>query len=65
MMNIILLVIGVLLLIYGIKVKTKYFSIIGIVIICLGLISFVMDYRNGAGFFDNSRVPVVIENTVK
>ena len=62
-MNIILILIGVAMLIYGIKNKTKFFIIVGAVLIGLGLISAGIDYAIGrTGEVDTHRVPFMIDN---
>lgn len=60
-LNIILLLIGIALLIYGIKAKTKFFIIAGAVLIGLGLISVGVDYfMGGAGEVATHRLPFII-----
>lgn len=60
--NVIVMVIGLLLLIYGIKSKTKFFLVIGLILLCLGLISGFIDYKLGGGEFNNHRVPFTIDH---
>lgn len=63
--NVIVMVIGLLLLIYGIKSKTKFFLVIGLILLCLGLISGFIDYKLGEGEFNNHRVPFTIDHMMK
>ena len=63
--NVIVMVIGLLLLIYGIKSKTKFFLVIGLILLCLGLISGFIDYKLGVGEFNNHRVPFTIDHMMK
>jgi len=64
--NIILMLIGAVLLIYGIKNKIKFFIIAGVVMIGLGLISLGIDYAmDGAGEVDTHRLPFIIDGMMR
>lgn len=63
-LNIILLLIGIALLIYGVRCKAKFFIIAGAVLLCFGLISAGIDLM-GAGGIDNHRVPFVIDGMMR
>lgn len=60
-LNIILLLVGVIFFIYGIKIKTKFFIIAGAVLIGFAVISAGVDYfMGGAGEVDTHRLPFII-----
>lgn len=60
-LNIILLLVGAALLIYGIKTKTKFFIIAGAVLVGFGVISAGFDYfMGGAGEVATHRLPFII-----
>ncbi len=65
MINIILLLIGIVLLIYGIKNRLRFFIIAGSVLLIFGMISIGIDYKMGSGDLANSRVPFVIDGMMK
>lgn len=65
LINIILLICGIVLLIYGIRNKTKFFTIAGVVILFLGLISIGMDIGMGTGGVDNHRLPFIVGGMTK
>lgn len=61
-LNFVLLMIGALFLLYGIKQKLKFWIIIGAVVICLGAVSACADFAaTGADGINGSRVPFVID----
>ena len=60
LLNIILLVVGIVLVIYGIWTKTKFFMVLGGILLALGLISLGMDYLMGTGEVNGSRLPFII-----
>lgn len=65
-MNLAIVLIGAVLLVYGIKSKTKFFIIAGCVLLGFGLISAGIDYKMGAaGGVDNHRVPFVINAVMR
>lgn len=62
-LNIVLLIIGALFLLYGIKQKLKFWIIIGALIVCLGAISAYVDYTaSGMDGINDSRVPFVVDH---
>ena len=65
MINVIVLTIGLLLSLYGVKSKTKFFLVIGLILLCFGLISGVVDYKLGEGEFNNHRIPFTIDHMMK
>lgn len=65
LINIFLLLIGIVLLLYGIKNKLRFFIIAGVVLLCFGMISIGIDYKMGDGDFANGRVPFVIDGMMK
>ncbi|MCQ2443069.1 MAG: hypothetical protein MJ077_08190 [Oscillospiraceae bacterium] len=66
-LNIILLAIGVISLIFGIKTKLKLWIVIGLILIGFGGISALIDYKmmGGDDIAINSRLPFVIGNMMK
>lgn len=65
-LNVLLLLAGAALLIYGIKSKTKFFTIVGAVLIVFGLVSAGIDYKLGsAAGVDTHRLPFVIDRMMK
>lgn len=65
-LNIILLLVGVVFLIYGIRNKLKFWIAIGAVVLCMGVVSVCVDRMlPGAENNVNQRLPVVITNTMK
>lgn len=65
-LNIILLLVGIAFLIYGIKIKAKFFIIAGAALIGFGLISSGIDYAmGGVGAVDDHRLPFVIDSMMK
>lgn len=65
LLNCIVLFIGILLLIYGIKNKTRFFIIAGAALLLLVILSIGIDYKMGDGDFNNSRIPFVIDSIMK
>lgn len=65
MVNIILLLIGIVTGIYGIKTRMKLFVIVGGALVFLSLISAGIDYKMGMSSFDNHRLPFVIDGMMK
>lgn len=60
-LNVILVLVGAALLIYGNKTKTKFFIIAGVVLIGFGVISAGFDYfMGGTGEVDTHRLPFII-----
>lgn len=65
MVNIILLLIGIVTGIYGIKTRMKLFVRVGGALVFLSLISAGIDYKMGMSSFDNHRLPFVIDGMMK
>lgn len=64
----VLLVIGIVLLIYGVRVKTKFFTIAGVVLIAFALISGGIDYKMGnadSPGIPSYRLPFVIDKMMR
>lgn len=66
--NIVLLVLGVISLIYGMKNKLKLWMVIGAILICCGAVSAYVDYKTfgiDGGANPNSRLPFVMDHFMK
>lgn len=62
--NLILLLLGVVLVIYGVRIRMKVWTGIGAFLICLALISFGVDYMTGGAVNDaniNYRLPFILK----
>lgn len=65
-LNLILLVVGGLFLFYGIRKKLRFWIVVSVLILCLGVISIGVDYRLSAdGNSINTRLPFVITNLTR
>lgn len=60
-LNLILLVAGAALLIFGIKTKLKMWIIIGLFLMSCGAVSAFVDYKTGGMDVNTSRLPFVID----
>lgn len=64
-LNIVLLIIGAMFLIYGIKNKLKFWIAAGALLVCLGAISAYVDFvAPGTDGINNSRVPFLIGSII-
>lgn len=65
-LNLVLLMLGALFLLYGIKQKLKFWIIIGLLIVCLGAVSAYVDFAAaGTDGINNSRIPFAIDHFMK
>lgn len=65
-LNIVLVIIGLVLLLFGIKNKLKLWIVIGVILFVAGVISGIVDYKTAgtATGIDGGRVPMVVDNTM-
>lgn len=64
--NIVLLILGAVFLVYGIKKKLTFWIVAGAVILCLGGVSLYMDFTmGGAGEAAGHRLPYVIDHFMR
>lgn len=62
-LNILLLIVGALFLLYGIRNKLKFWIVIGLLLLCFAAVSAYVDYTASKMVgIANSRIPFVIDS---